>query len=74
MLNLFDFNIDKCVLFKILNISEQAESYGHGYSEALLGLHVFTGEDVTSAFKGKGKVLPLRKLQSNPKFHDTFRY
>ena len=29
----------------------------------LLGLYVFTGEDVTSAFKGKGKGGPLKKLQ-----------
>ncbi|CAM4596655.1 unnamed protein product [Leuciscus chuanchicus] len=34
---------------------------------------VFTGEDYTSAFKGKGKVNPLKKLQQNPKLHNAFR-
>ena len=40
----------------------------------LLAFHVFTGEDCTSAFKGKGKVAPLKKLTKSPKFHDAFRY
>ena len=30
---------------------------------------VFSGEDYTSAFKGKGKVGPLKKLEKNPRFH-----
>ena len=37
-----------------------------------MGLYVFTGEDVTSAFKGKGKVGPLKKLHKNPKFYKAF--
>lgn len=48
---------------QVINISELAESKGAEYCTALLGLYVFTGEDVTSAFKGKGKVGPLKKLQ-----------
>ena len=59
---------------KLYNISELAHSYGEPYCEALLGLYVFTGEDTTSAFKGKGKVLPMKKMQRNPKFQETFRY
>ena len=35
---------------------------------------VFTGEDCTSAFKGKGKVRPLKKLQNNPRFLKTFQH
>lgn len=58
---------------KIVNISELAESKGAEYCTTILGLYVFTGEDVTSAFKGKGKVGPLKKLQSNPKYHAAFR-
>ncbi|XP_052212199.1 uncharacterized protein LOC127831257 [Dreissena polymorpha] len=58
---------------KVLNISELSEALGVNYCAALLGLHVFTGEDVTSAFKGKGKIIPLRKLQSYPKYLETFR-
>ena len=34
---------------------------------------VFTGEDCTSAFQGKGKVGPLKKLQRNPRFLKTFQ-
>ena len=35
-------------------------------STCLLGLHIFTGEDCTSAFKGKERVMPAKKLQKNP--------
>ena len=38
----------------------------------MLGLYVFTGKDVTSAFKGKGKVGPLKKLQNHPRYHVAF--
>ena len=58
---------------QVINISELAESKGAEYCTALLGLYVFTGEDVTSAFKCKGKVGPLKKLQKKPRYHDTFR-
>ena len=59
---------------KLYNISELAHSYGEPYCEALLGLYVFTGEDTTSAFKGKGKVLPMKKMQGNQRFQEAFRY
>ena len=36
----------------------------------MLSLYVFTGEDLTSAFKGKGKVGPLLKLQNHPSCHE----
>lgn len=58
---------------QVINISELAKSKGAEYCTVLLDLYVFTGEDVTSAFKGKGKVLPLKKLQKNPRYHDKFR-
>ena len=34
---------------------------------------MFSGEDCTSAFNGKGKVGPLRKLEKNPRFHSASR-
>ena len=46
---------------------------GEDYCCTLLGLYVFTGEDTTSAFRGKGKVNPLKKLQKKPIFHSTFQ-
>ncbi|XP_048577521.1 uncharacterized protein LOC5506308 [Nematostella vectensis] len=57
---------------KLINFSELAESRGGEYCTALLGLYVFTGEDATSAFKGKGKVGPLKKLQKHQKYQRSF--
>ena len=57
---------------QIINVSELSESKGADYYTALLGLYLFTGEDVTSALKGKGKVGPLKKLQNHPRYHDAF--
>lgn len=34
---------------------------------------MFSDEDYTSAFKGKGNVAPLKKLQKNPKYHNVFK-
>ena len=59
---------------QIVNLSEMAECFGADYCACMLGLYVLTGEDVTSAFKGKGKVGPLKKLQSQPKYHPTFKW
>lgn len=58
---------------KIVNVSEMAESMGVDKCSLVLGLYVFTGEDVTSSFKGKGKVGPLKMLERNPKYHEAFR-
>lgn len=58
---------------QIINVSELSESKGANYCTTLLGLYVFTGEDVTSAFKGKGKVGPLKNLQNHPRYHEAFR-
>ena len=49
---------------QIVNVSELSESKGADYCTTVVGLYVFTGEDVTSAFKGKDKVRPLKKLQN----------
>ena len=57
---------------KLINVSELAESLGPDYCSTLLGYYVFSGEDCTSAFKGKGKVIPLKKLQQNTKYHEAF--
>ncbi|KAF3844358.1 hypothetical protein F7725_007521 [Dissostichus mawsoni] len=52
---------------------ELSESLGPDYCSTLLGFYIFTGEDCTSAFKGKGKVNPLKKLEKTPKLHKAFR-
>ena len=46
---------------QIVNVSELAESKRVDYCTTMLGLVVFTGEDATSAFKGKGNVGLMRK-------------
>lgn len=58
---------------RLVNVSELGQSLGEDYCGTLLGYYVFTGEDCTSAFKGKGKIAPLKKLQKNPRFHAPFR-
>lgn len=58
---------------KLINVSELAETSGQEYCSTLLGMYVFTGEDSTSAFKGKGKVGPLKKLQKHQKYQNAFR-
>jgi len=58
---------------QLINISELAESLGEDYCRTLLGFYVFSGKDCTSAFKRKGKVGPMIKLEENPKYHSGFR-
>ena len=59
---------------QIVNVSQMAESMGSDKCKMVLGLHVFTGKNVTSSFKGKGKIGPLKKLQRHPIHHEAFRY
>ena len=59
---------------RLINVSELAVNFGREWCSTLLGFYVFTGEDCTSAFKGKGKVRPLKKLLKTPRFHEAFRY
>ena len=57
---------------QLINMTELARSLGQEYCSALLAFYVFTGEDCTSAFKGKGKITPLKKLEKNPRFQRIF--
>jgi hypothetical protein len=57
---------------RLLNITEIAHDLGVQFCETLLGIYCFTGEDCNCAFKGKGKVNPLKKLEKKPKFQDSF--
>ena len=51
---------------KLINVSELACSLEPDYFEAVLGFYVFSGEDCTSAFKGKDKVGSHKKLEKYP--------
>ena len=43
---------------RIINITELGIKVGQEKCQAILGLHIFTGCDSISAFKGKGKTNP----------------
>lgn len=56
----------------LLNITALAADLSPKKCNALLGLHAFTRCDSTSCFKGKGKLNPIKLIESNPRFEDTF--
>ena len=58
---------------KFINVTELASELGREWCIVLLCFYVFTGEDCTSAFKGKLKVTPLKRSMKCPKFHKRFR-
>ena len=47
---------------RIINVTKIAEKYCQVNCAALLGIHVFTSCDSTSASKGRGKVKGIRPL------------
>lgn len=57
---------------KVYNMSELAEDIGQRNCAALLGLYCFTGEDCNCAFRGKGKIGPMKKMQKKPMYVDVF--
>ena len=59
---------------RLINMSALLDEMGKDWCAALLSFYVFTGEDCTSAFKGKGKVAPQKKFMETPSFHASFRY
>ena len=48
---------------QLINVSENAKQFGKDWCKILLGVYVFTGEDCVRVFKGKGKVIPLKKYE-----------
>ena len=56
-----------------INVSELASDLGDSFCQTLLGFYIYTGEDANSAFRGKGKVLPLKKLVKTAKHQDKFK-
>jgi hypothetical protein len=58
---------------KTIDMTALSKQLGNDWCEVLLGIYVFTGEDCTSAFYGRGKVGPLQKLEKHTKYHDAFR-
>ena len=56
---------------RLLNMTELAKANTPAYCTSLMVIHAFSGCDTTSAFKGIGKVKPIKVLQGNPKYADT---
>ena len=57
---------------QLINISELCDHYSQSVCSALLGIHAFTGCDSTSAFKGKGKIRPMKLILKSPSFCSAF--
>jgi len=58
---------------RIVNVTTISQSYGYKKCEAILGVHVFTGCDTVSAFRGKGKVKALKLMLDSPEACDDFQ-
>ena len=56
-----------------IDITVLTKSLGSDNVMALIGLYMFTGNDCNSAFRGKGKVRPLKKLQNHHRFQKVFK-
>ena len=53
---------------RLINMTEVGEAYTPEYHAALLALHAFCECDATSAFKGRGHILPIKTLEKLPRF------
>ena len=56
---------------RLINVSHLANLYGQQKCSALMALHAYTGCDMTSSFKGIGKLKPLKILQSCGEYEET---
>jgi len=56
---------------RLLNISDLARGYGQEMCTALMSLHAFTHCDTTIAYKGVGKVRPIKLLQKTEAFQEA---
>ena len=52
----------------LINMTSLAENFTQEYCTALTALYAFTYCNSTSAFKGIGKVKPIKVMQKNPRF------
>ena len=57
----------------MINMTELGSEFGPDFCTVLLGIYVFTGEDTASAFNGKGKIVPVKKLQTLQTYQACFR-
>ena len=57
---------------RLIDVSSLSQELTHAYCSELLSLHAFSGCDSTSAFKGKGKLKPLKLVKDSPRFIEAF--
>ena len=57
---------------RLIDMSSLAKGLTQQYCTALRVLHAFTGCNTTSAFKGKGKIRPIKLVKSKSSFIETF--
>ena len=57
---------------RIITVTELARSFTQQMCTSLLSLHAYMRCATTSAFKGIGKVKPIKMLQKHPKFQSVF--
>ena len=55
---------------RFINMNNITEKFSQEECSALLGLHAFTGRDTSSAYKGIGKIKPIKLLQKNAKINN----
>ena len=56
-----------------IHVQSIKQHLGDAVTNALIGLHCFTGCDSVSAFYGKGKVKPFKLVQQDPVFCSAFQ-
>ena len=66
------FQTGKRNLQRIISIDSMVQVLGTDVCKALIGLHVYSGCDSTSAFYGKGKKKAYDVMESDPKFLQCF--
>ncbi len=57
---------------RLVDIGKVAATVGIYVCRALIGMHAYTGCDITSAFAGKGKASALKFLTNNREIKNTF--
>lgn len=67
------FHTGRGNLSRTIDVTAVHNHYGKDVSEALIGLHSFTGCDTVRAFYGKGKTKALKLMLSDEDYQCTFK-
>ena len=67
------FHTEKGENVRTIHLHAIKQHLGDAVTNALIGLHCFTGCDSISAFYGKGKTKPFKLVRQNPRFGSAFQ-